>query len=308
MLPAMGTVFDAFWRAAAYCFMPRLILLSLLPLIVASASAFGLAWFFWEDAVNGVRDLLEGWQLLAPAMHWLDGISGGAFRSVIGPLIVVALSVPVLLITALLLVAVFMGPTIVSLVAQRRFPGLQKRRGAGVWRAVAWGLGSTVVALGALVLSLPFWLFPPAALLLPPLIWGWLTYRVMASDVLGRPCHRRGTPPADGAATACPCWPSVCATGLLGAAPSLVWASGALFAAAFVILIPLAIWIYMLVFAFASLWFAHFALAALAELRAQQAPADEGVIDVPATTRAPSLHASERLASAHDPLEDRHHP
>ena len=59
-------------------------------------------------------------------------------------------------------------------------------------------------------------------------------------------------------------------TGYLGAAPSLVWASGALFAAAFVILIPVAIWIYTLVFGFASLWFSHYCLAALTQLRAEQ--------------------------------------
>jgi hypothetical protein len=40
-----------------------------------------------------------------------------------------------------------------------------------------------------------------------------------------------------------------------------------LFAAAFVVLVPLAVWLYTLVFAFSSLWFSHFALAALAELR-----------------------------------------
>jgi hypothetical protein len=57
------------------------------------------------------------------------------------------------------------------------------------------------------------------------------------------------------------------ATGYMGAAPSLVWASGWMFAVAFPILIPVAIWIYTLVFAFASLWFSHYALAALAALR-----------------------------------------
>ena len=35
------------------------------------------------------------------------------------------------------------------------------------------------------------------------------------------------------------------------------------------ILVPLAIWIYTLVFAFASLWFAHYCLAALEQLRAE---------------------------------------
>jgi hypothetical protein len=62
-------------------------------------------------------------------------------------------------------------------------------------------------------------------------------------------------------------------TGYLGAAPSLLWASGALFAAAFVILAPLAIWIYTLVFAFASLWFAHYCLAALDQLRVERSVA-----------------------------------
>ena len=60
-------------------------------------------------------------------------------------------------------------------------------------------------------------------------------------------------------------------SGFLGAAPSLIWASGALLAAAFVILVPLAIWIYTLVFAFSSLWFAHYCLAALQALRAENA-------------------------------------
>jgi len=52
-----------------------------------------------------------------------------------------------------------------------------------------------------------------------------------------------------------------------------VWASGWVFAAAFPVLIPVAIWIYTLVFAFSSLWFAHYCLAALAQLRAAPVPA-----------------------------------
>ena len=45
-----------------------------------------------------------------------------------------------------------------------------------------------------------------------------------------------------------------------------------LFLAAFWILIPIAIWIYALVFAFSALWFAHFCLAALEQMRAQAMP------------------------------------
>jgi hypothetical protein len=59
-----------------------------------------------------------------------------------------------------------------------------------------------------------------------------------------------------------------------------------MFAAAFVILVPLAIWIYTLVFAFASLWFAHYCLAALQTLRAE-ASAAAAPPRVPASFDAP---------------------
>jgi hypothetical protein len=69
-------------------------------------------------------------------------------------------------------------------------------------------------------------------------------------------------------------------TGFLGAAPSLVWASVALFAVAFAVLVPIAVWIYTLVFAFSSLWFAHFCLAALQALRAEAVPAGPATLVV----------------------------
>ena len=65
-------------------------------------------------------------------------------------------------------------------------------------------------------------------------------------------------------------------SGYLGAAPSLVWASGAFFITFAPVLLPLAIWIYTLVFAFSALWFAHFALSSLAALRAERASAPAG--------------------------------
>jgi len=61
-------VFDAFWRAAAYCVHPRVILWSLLPLAVAAALVFGLGWFYWESAVAAVRGTLEDWALIAPLL------------------------------------------------------------------------------------------------------------------------------------------------------------------------------------------------------------------------------------------------
>jgi hypothetical protein len=57
------------------------------------------------------------------------------------------------------------------------------------------------------------------------------------------------------------------ACGAMGAAPSLLWAVSALALVLAPFLILLSIWLYTLVFAFSSLWFAHYLLAALERLR-----------------------------------------
>ena len=191
----MSLLFDSFWRAAAYCLHPRVILLSLL------------------------------------------------------------------------VVAALMTPTILVLVTARRFPTLERKHGGSFAGSVFATLWATLAAIAALILSIPLWFVPPLVLIVPPLIWGWLTYRVMSYDVLAEHASRderqelirrhRHSLFAIGV---------VC--GYLGAAPSLVWVSGLAAVVLAPVLVPIAIWIYTLVFAFSALWFAHYALTALQALRA----------------------------------------
>lgn len=267
MLLAMGLLLDSFWRAVAYCVHPRVIALSFLPLVAMVGLSLGLGYFFWDPALEWVRSTLDASAWVTRLWGWLDSAGMGQLKTVLAPLIVIFAVTPILVVLSLLLVALFMTPAMVSLVAERRFPLLERKRGGSLWLGVFWSLGSTLLACVALVVSLPLWLVPPLILILPPLIWGWLTYRVMAFDVLAehaskferQEIFRRHRGWLLGIGVLC---------GYLGAAPSLLWASGALFAAAFVILVPMAIWIYTLVFAFSSLWFAHYGLAALEQLRA----------------------------------------
>ncbi|MFY3383022.1 EI24 domain-containing protein [Paracidovorax sp. MALMAid1276] len=264
----MGLLFDSFWRAAAYCLRPRVMAMSLLPLLLMAGLGLALGYFYWDAAVRSMRALLEASDWLASFWGWLQGWGLGDVTSVMAPLMVVIVVMPVLVVLSLLVVAVLMTPALVELVAQRRFPSLERKRGGSFAASIAWSLGSTVLALVALAVSVPLWLVPPLVLILPPLIWGWLTYRVMAFDALAEHAskeermalfHRhRNSLLGIGILT-----------GFLGAAPSIVWASAAVFAVAFFVLIPVAIWIYTVVFAFSSLWFAHYCLAALQQLRAR---------------------------------------
>ena len=264
---AMGLLFDSFWRAAAYCLRPRVMLLSVVPLLLMALLALVLQHFYWDAAVQGMASLLEDSTLLASMLSWLASWGVLNVMDWLAPLMVVLLASPVLVVVSLLAVAFLMTPALVNMVAVRRFPSLERKQGGALLASISWSLASTVMALLALLFSVPLWLVPPLVLVLPPLIWGWLTYRVMAFDALAehaskderREVLRRHRVTLLGMGVL---------TGYLGAAPSIVWASGVVFAAAFVVLLPLAIWIYTLVFAFSSLWFAHFCLQALAQLRA----------------------------------------
>ena len=297
----MRLLIESFWRAAFYCLYPRVIFLSLLPLVLTVVLAGALGYWFWDDAVGQVRMWLEASSLLGSVWQWLEQAGAPKLKTVVAPLLVIFAVTPAVVVACLLAVSFFMTPALTRLVAERRFAGLQRKQGGSLLQSVGWTLISLLLALGALLLTLPLWMVPPLALVLPAVIWGWLTYRVMAFDVLAEfasPQERHSLM----ARHRLSLLGIGVLTGLMGAAPSLVWASGALFAAAFVILIPVAIWIYTLVFAFSSLWFAHFALAALHDLRAGAAG---DVVDVTATTVTPSPHAAERLASAHDLPEHR---
>ena len=293
----MGALIDSFWRAVGYCLMPRIIALSLLPLVLIGAIAALGGYFFWEPALAWMQALLDGTSWLGTVWGWLARLGIGDVPTLLAPLLIVLLTMPVVVFICVLAVSVLMVPAIVDLVAKRRFPEMQRRRGAGFAASLWWSLSSTLLALVALVLSMPLWLVPPLVLILPPLIWGWLTYRVMAFDALSEHAGK------DERKTIFARHKSILLVigvlcGFLGAAPGIVWASGVVFAAAFFVLIPVAIWIYTLVFAFSSLWFTHFCLASLQQLRAEQAasaapaPPPGAVIDVAARPVLPRADAS----------------
>jgi MFS family permease len=267
MLGRMPLILDSFWRAVVYCLHPRVVFLSLLPLFLMVVLMGGLGYFFWDVLLDQVRNWLDTFAVSATLWNWLENMGAARLKTVIAPLLVIFAVTPLIVMISLLTVALSMTPALVNLVAANRFANLQRLRGASLLNSVFWSLGSTLAALIALLVSIPLWAIPPLVLILPPLIWGWLTYRVMAFDALADHAseqerrmifrkHRLAL------------FAMGVVSGFLGAAPSLVWASGALFAAAFVLLMPAAIWIYTLVFAFSSLWYAHFCLAALEALRA----------------------------------------
>ena len=279
MLPRMNLLLSSFVRALGNCLHGRVIAWSLFPLLLMALLTVLLSWLFWSSAVAWTVGTLQGVAWLGSVWRWLQqhGAQWGA--EVLAGVLVILAAAPVLVAVVLMVVSLVMTPRLVDWVAQRRFPLLERKQGGHWWQGVTWAVGSTLIALLALLISSPLWLIPPLVLIIPPLVWGWLSYRMMAFDALAEhasPAERRALIArfrmqllAMGV---------VC--GLLGAAPSVVWASGVVFVALFWLLVPLAIWIYALVFVLSSLWFAHFCLSALQQMRQEAAEVSKDEIPV----------------------------
>ena len=278
------TMVDAAWRALLYLAMPKVLLLTLLPLLVVLLGVVALGWWGWADAVVWLDQGLQSASWSAEAVDWLNGMGMAMVAAALAPTLLLLLVTPVFVIGTLLMVATTMTPTMVRQVVQRRFAHLQGFEGAGWWGSVWWSLVSTLMAMFWIVLTMPLWLLPPLAVVLPALIWGWLSYRVFAYEALADYAtaderravlrEHRGT-----------LWLMGLASGALGALPGLLWASAGLFVLLLPLLLPLAIWVYTLVLAYASLWFAHYALAALEAQRNQPRP--WAAAELPSTTPPP---------------------
>lgn len=266
--PAATLAVDAAWRAFAYCLHPRVIWLTLMPILLSATLLLGLGWWGWGDANEALRQALDRWSLSHSLLAWLDRMGLEGLRAALVPMLLLILVVPVVVVLSLLLVAWMITPSVVKLVRSRRFPVLASRHQTPMWRSVALSLSTTVAALGMLALTLPLWLIPLFALVVPPLIWGWLTYRVMAHDTLAD----FATPEEHAILlerhrTTLLLMGVVC--GYLGAAPAAVWALGVLAIVLAPLILVVSLWLYTLVFVFSSLWFAHFLLAALTALRSE---------------------------------------
>lgn len=264
----MNLLFASFWRALALSLHRRVLLVSLLPLLLLTL-LYGLwVYAYWAPSLAWVQDWFEHWQ-------WMDGMlsrigirPGDRVKDGLTAFLLLLLVTPLLALLSVMVVSLILTPIMTRLVARVHFPLLERRHGASLGGSIVWAIWSTLLALILMLLSVPLWLIAPLILILPPLIWGWLTYRIMSYDALAEHASREervalmrehrlrlliiGT---------------LC--GLLGALPTLFLASGFWLAVTFMFSIPLAMWLYTLIFAFSGLWFANYTLAALEHMRQQ---------------------------------------
>jgi uncharacterized protein involved in cysteine biosynthesis len=262
----MHSVFVSFGRALYSQFHFRMLLLTFFPFIVSVVIWGVILWLGLNPMIDWIRSIFAENNWFSASSATLNWLGLGALKTVIVPLIAMWLLLPLMILTALLLTGTMAMPMIIKHVAGRHYPEVQERKGGTIWRSMWMSVSSFVVFVVMWIVALPLSLIPPLGFIVQPILWGWLTYRVMAFEALAEHAdaeelkaiiHRHR-------------WPLLLIgiiTGAMGTAPMLMWMGGVLAVVFFPLLAGLSIWLYLVVFVFTGLWFTHYCLAALATHR-----------------------------------------
>jgi len=160
---------------------PRMLWLMLWPVLVAlvlwsTAAFFLLGWIIARLAARLDQLLRDTFSFLT--LDFTD------WALIAAKVLVYLAFIPLVYMTALVILSVFGMPVMVDHVARRSYPQLERRRGGGTLGS-AW---NSVVALlgmaGLAIVTLPLWLFPPLWPLIPLLVMAWANQRLLRYDAL----------------------------------------------------------------------------------------------------------------------------
>ena len=263
-------VFKSFGMALVGTMHPRMLWLSFRPFLIVSVLWGCLIWLTWTPALETLSIFLT----TSVFTSWIqEGLVWAGFenaRAWIAPLFFVMLIIPLITISLLVFIAFSTVPSIVKIASkQSQFQDLECKKGGGFFGSLIYSLWSALICLALVMLTLPVWWVPPLVAVLPPLLWGWLTMRLMSYDVLAKHASSEERDLLLQKYR----WPLFCmgiASGMLGAVPTFFWATSALALVLFPIVSFIALWIYSLIIVFAALWFSYFLLDALKQLREEE--------------------------------------
>lgn len=259
---------------------PKMLWLSFRPFLIVSIFWGVVIWLIWSPALEMLRTFLTASIFTSWIQSGLEYVGFDEARAWIAPLFLVILLIPIIAISLLVFIAFSTVPAVVdSVVKQKAYEGLDRIKGGSFIGSFFYTLWSALICLALVMLTLPVWWIPPLFAILPPLLWGWLTMRLMAYDVL----LDHATPEERNQLLEEHRWTLLgmgVVAGMIGAVPTFFWATSVLALVLFPFVSFVALWIYSLIFIFSALWFSHFLLHALKQLRQKE---HKNTIDTSAT-------------------------
>lgn len=178
--PAPGIAGSLFYGFANLLH-PRILWLMVWPMLVSLVVWLTVAVVLWARTARGLAEVLGRW--MQSAFFFVRFDLGDA-ALVAAHVALFLLFVPLVYLTALFILSMFGMEKMVNHVAERSYPGLERRRGGNLGGSVANGVGSLLGMAALALASVPLWLVPPLWPLIPVAILGWANQRLLRYDAL----------------------------------------------------------------------------------------------------------------------------
>jgi len=183
----MNTIPKSLVYALANVLHPRMLWLMIWPLVIALGLWGTLAIVFWAQIALAIAEWLQAGLAYAPFVGQWDLTDA---TLLVAKLLILLMVVPLVQLTAVLILSTFGLPAMVGHVAARSFPALERRRGGSLAGSVWNGVVALAGMLGLGLASIPLWIFPPLWPLLPLAILAWVNQRVLRYDALAEHADR----------------------------------------------------------------------------------------------------------------------
>ncbi|TAK90964.1 MAG: EI24 domain-containing protein [Burkholderiaceae bacterium] len=180
----MNDVIRAFLRAFRDQLHPSMLMLALLPFFGALLLWGGLLWWYWDPISTFLREWLLAWSWLDWLNHTLTGLGLESWSHFLVPLLIALVLLPLVLVTAILLVGGLAMPTILNHIDRREHEALTRLGTGRLSASIGSTLSATAIFLLGWLVTLPLWLIPPLSLVLPFFWLAYLNLRIMSFDAL----------------------------------------------------------------------------------------------------------------------------
>ena len=178
------SLLKAISRALRDLMRPRILAVLFLPMLAAIVLWSILLWMFWDPWRAAVRALVDGTAFGA----WL-ATNADWFLSGTTALLLVAMVLPAMFVTAVVLTELIAMPQIVTVVA-RSYPRVERRGEGSMVGSVSNAAKGVLVFFALWTVTLPLWLSGVGAFVLPALTSAYLNQRLFRYDALAEHATR----------------------------------------------------------------------------------------------------------------------
>lgn len=170
-------------RAVVSQLTPKMLGALLLPFLVAVLGSVILLWLFWTPLKDHIAIWLSQWGVLnGQSDLWIISVGLLAVKTIIIPLLTAGALLPLAGIAGLIVSAVMVMPLALSFVQKKNYPALKKQGQNAFSYSVGNALWVGILFILGWMLTLPLWLIAPLALILPVFWWTFAFTRLLRVD------------------------------------------------------------------------------------------------------------------------------